>query len=219
MTELFAKLNNPNNIITGYVFGIFVLYWGHRLFWEWSRNFSKMTTRFWGLFFLFSGIAAVAGATFRGLSDILPPETISLLRKTTLTSMVISTLFLLLTGIKSFFHPRIQRLSMFTGIVTFLVLSLRTWSNPEFELVIMSYMPVLVLVLLLNLKEYLKYRKTSHKFGAMGLGVELLATYGVTMHYGLFRYFDANDVYHLLSLIAYFLLYYGARYAIDHRGW
>lgn len=216
--EYIPQIQRPMNMATDYLFGIFVLFWGHRLFWRWSQNFSKVTTRFWGLLFLFAGLAALTGGTVHGFQGIMDEELRQKLWRATLILLVCATYLLFLTGVKSFSHPRWQRILFVVGLFIFGFMVFLVNKIPEFKFVIYYYAPILVTVLLLNYQMYSKYRRTSNKFATFGLLFLVISSLCQYYKIGLSPTFDHNDIYHVVSLFAFYLLYIGARHSKDHLG-
>lgn len=215
MIELYSKLSEPGTAMVDIIGGLLILYWGHELFWKWSLNFSKTTTRFWGLFFLFSGLGALLYAVIQTFQDVIPIKLKEDLKISFLFLFVSSISSLFLTGIKSFIHPRAQRLFIAIIVIFYIINVFVIFNRMGFENYVYYYFWfVLFFVLTFNLSKYLKYRRTSNKFVFFGLAIQPLAFF--LNH--LDRLLISSFVLHILMMLSFYLLYIGARFSKDHVG-
>ncbi len=218
MMEMLSQINSPLILLANVVISGIVLYWGHELFWKWSQNFSKWTTRFWALLFLFTGLGWLAASTSESFSVLLPPSETQRLLSLSVGLMITAAFLLFLTGVKSFAHPRWQRIMTVVGILIYVGILSFEWGNFDNKWRDYYFFPTLGACLVLNFFRYLKYRKTSHKFAFFGLMIMFVAELIASGKVDLGAY-GPNLIYKLIYLSAFQLLYVGARYSTDHMGY
>jgi hypothetical protein len=184
------SLAEPTTTITDYILAAETFLFSVLLF--------RANKRFWATAFLFTAIAAVTGGTFHGFRGQLSASAENILWKITVYSIGLSSLFLLLGSSKSIWV-------VVFAVLQFTVYAIWMATHNDFRYVIYEYGPAMIAVLLLQLI----FRQPASPWIIGGILLSFAAAGVQLTGIQFFRYFNHNDLYHMLQMVAMWLLYRG----------
>lgn len=186
-------IHEPMTVATDYLMGGFALAFAFRL---WRDR------RLWGLAFVFTAAASFFGGTYHGIAPALAPLAAVGLWKATVFSVGFASFFLLAAR---------GRLLASVGIVKLVLYVSWMTTHDDFKWVIADYGITLILIGIEQSVAWVRSRAASAPWilGSIAVSVvgALVQQSGVVMH----RSFNHNDLYHLIQIVALWMLYRGGR--------
>ena len=177
----------------------------------------QSAVQFWAAAFGSVAVAAVLGGTCHGFTQIFAPSTLALLWKIMLLALSLAGCFMLFATLKSSLSRHWQRWgSVLVGIKLSVYLSW-TVAHPSLENAfvygVVDYLAAMLWVLLLELRAV--FHSTRSLWIIAGILMSGVAIAFQTSGVVLFEYFNYNDIYHLIQMIALYWFYRGARLLKD----
>ncbi|BCR04619.1 hypothetical protein DESUT3_16880 [Desulfuromonas versatilis] len=203
----------PMTLFTDYLLGLVVVVLAVKLGRK-GRRLRQRSVQLWALAFWASAVAAIAGGSYHGFSPWLPATGGAALWKTTVYAAGVAGFCLLAGALKGLTVPPLRHWAMGAALVKLLVYLAWMTTHNEFRYVIYDYAPSLVLVLLLQLPGLLRQERRARWIAAgilacfVGAGIQMS---GFALH----RHFNHNDLYHLVQIGAFYLLYRGGKLLRD----
>jgi len=159
---------------------------------------ARLWTRFraWSLAFLFTGLAAAFGGTSHGLGPELLVFWQVVLWKLTVFSVGFASFFLLSGEHAAWRVVAVLKLVIYASWMS---------AHDEFSYVIADYGITLLIVGALELK----YRQPSMKWVIGSIAVSVVGAAVQASGFALHRHFNHNDLYHLIQIVALWLLFRG----------
>jgi len=195
-------------VLTDYLLGIWVLWLGLRL-WRQGRRLNDRATGDWSLVFIFSAVAAFSGGTAHGFPDLLDGIGRALLWKLTVQAVGIASLCFLSAIIRSMFRGRVRHILMAVAFVKWAVYAWWMTSHDAFLYVVLDYLPSLLFVGGLQAWCWLKKGRIGGRWITLGVVISLVAAGIQQSGFSLHRHFNHNDLYHMVQMAAFYLLYRG----------
>lgn len=203
-------ITEPTTLITDYLLAAMVGYWALRLFLSAGQP-RRMTALLWSGAFLASALAAATGGTVHGFALVLAPGLKGALWKVTVYAIGLAGLLFLCAAATETLTPRGRRWVVALAVVKFAVFAVWMANHDAFRYVILDYAPSLVAVLVLEIWASLRRRSPEALWIVAGILLSFVAAAVQMSGLALHRHFNHNDLYHLLQLGAFALLYQGAR--------
>jgi hypothetical protein len=167
------------------------------------------SVRCWAVAFAAVGIAAFTGGSLHGFAPHLEIASKLLLWKITLYAIGISSCFLLAGTIISAVSVRVQPwLLAAIGLKSLVYLGVAAIRN-SFGYVVADYLSALVIVLLLQVK-LAQRQSAAVSWIVSGIGVSAIAALILSSRFKWAIGIKAVDIYHLVQMVALYLLYKGA---------
>ncbi len=211
----------PTTTITDLILAGMAFYFGHMVFWKQTKTvksaWEKRYFQYWAVAFLCMGIGALLGAMSHGFPYLA--NTLSFLKQAwplTVLSIGLASFYLFLTVIMEYFVRYRNFLFLFAYLkVTAFMLLLFGYPKPyfgkfesvSFLLVIIDYVPILLLLGIMNVLEYLKTKAQPAKLMAIGVGLSFVAAAFQVLKIGIHKHFNHNDIYHVIQMVAIYLFY------------
>jgi len=200
---------NPTTITTDYLMSAIGIFFSYRLF-VLYRNARQTSSLLWSFAFAFSAAAAAAGGTYHGI--VMEPSGFlaSLLWKITVYSVGFAS-FSMLTGT---LYAVIQEpfRTPLTVLALAKLLSYGAWmlNHDEFVYVIFDYGTSMLFVLAVELYSLYGQKNKDARWIIAGILVSFVAAAVQQSGMDIHKYFNHNDLYHVIQVAALFLLYRGA---------
>ncbi|HUP62816.1 MAG TPA: hypothetical protein VNA69_20615 [Thermoanaerobaculia bacterium] len=185
------SVHEPMTLATDYLLCIVASVFAARLW----RPF-----RLWALAFLFTAAASLLGGTYHGFVHVLTPLAASALWKATVYSVGLASFFLLAGSGRALAVVAAIKLVVFA-----------TWmiTHDEFLWVIADYGTTLILVGAVQLVAWIKRRAPSARWVLGSILVSVIGAVVQQQELALHRHFNHNDLYHVIQMVALWLLYRG----------
>jgi hypothetical protein len=150
----------------------------------------------WALAFVFTSAASLFGGTYHGFAPVLVPVTVLLLWKATVFAIALASFFLLAGS---------GRILTIIGIVKLVLFVSWMITHNDFKFVIADYGITLLLIGIAQLVR----RQPSTKWVLDSIAVSVIAALVQQSRFDLHGHFNHNDLYHVIQLVALWLLYRG----------
>jgi len=209
--EIFGlHFSEPMTLVTDYIISVMGIYYWKKLFD--TKNFQKnMAKNSWAICFLFLGFTAFLGGTHHGFSFYLAPVLNKTIWKITVYSTgVISFLFVIGTA-NGFFHSKTARIwGWIAGLKLMGYLAWVTFHS-DFLYVVIDYLPSMIAVLVFSVIAFVKEKNISAPWLAAGVIGSLIGAGVQVGNLAPHRFFNHNDLYHVIQMGALYFFYRGAR--------
>ncbi len=201
-------ISEPMTFFTDLVLAVEGLVIGHLLFWRFSKKFDKEYYKLWSMSFLFLGVGSLFGGLYHGLS--LNEATYPFIKNfwpISVFSIGLDSYYMLLSVVCEFFYSYKKMLYPLAFLKLGFFIFFAVTSGLKFFVVICDYAPVLILLLIMNFYRYLKTKHQSYLQMVIGIIISLLGSFAQMLRLGISDSFNHNDVYHLIEMLALFVMY------------
>ena len=207
-------ISEPMTMFTDYLVTLLAASLGIHLIIE-GRARSERSEVLWGWAFMATALGALAGGTSHGFVQQLGDEGWQVLWKVTVYAIGAAS-FLLLAGalIASLSGPW-RRLLLLLAFLKFVGYVSWMLSHDDFRFVINDYGSTMVVVLLLQIWQWWARRAPSAPWVVGGILVSFVASLIQQSGFALHQHFNHNDIFHVIQLLALWLLYRGGRLLQD----
>jgi hypothetical protein len=200
-------IHEPATVATDYLLSGFTAVLAWRVMHA-SRMKSEWHTR-WGLAFTATAIASLAGGTVHGFPHILGPPGTHALWLVTMTALIVASMGIVLASVLRWPVSGVSRRAATVSIAaSYTLYAVWLLMHPAFVFAIGAYGAALI-VLLGGELAFHRREPTVRPF-SWGVGVSALAAAVQQSGWIPHRYFNYNDVYHVLQAVAIWMLYRGA---------
>lgn len=198
-------ITEPTTMITDSLLAVIALYLSLQIF---QGNQSK-AARLWAWGLIMTAVAALAGGTSHGFSLYLSETADSIIWKTTVYAIGITSLVMLSGTILASTTGILQRILLTLTLLKFVFYAYWMISHNEFKYVIYDYAPAMLLIIILQIFARLRYAAASAPWLISGIIVSFFAA-GVQLNgFTIHEHFNHNDLYHVIQMIALYVIYRG----------
>jgi hypothetical protein len=211
------RISEPTTMLTDYVLALLGIWFGGRLLSD-GRAAGESSRVLWAASFLGMALAAAAGGTAHGFAEVLGGAGGGWMWKITTYSIGLASAAMLAAAVLARLAGA-ARVALLGLVVAKLVLYLAWMSvHDEFRYVVYDYGPsLLAVVILLALPGRLAPLAGAGWVSA-GVAVSFLAAAVQRSGFSLHRHLNHNDIYHLVQMAGFYLLYRGGALLRDRRG-
>lgn len=182
-------VHEPMTLLTDYILCVAALFFAVRLW----RSF-----RLWSLAFLFTAAGSLLGGTYHGFGPHLTPLAQFTLWQATVLSL----------GLTSFFFlAGIGRLFAVIAVVKFVVFASWMITHDEFIWVIVDYGVAFLMIAAAQIAAWIRSRAPSAPWFIGSVLVAILAASMQAARVTIHPKFNHNDLYHVIQLVALWMLY------------
>lgn len=192
-------------MLTDYVLAGYTLYLAFRLF-----DAQQQPRKLWSYGFIATAMAALLGGTSHGFVNHLSEIAEAIIWKGTLYSIGAASCFMLLGIIVASFTGRLRTILGMVTIAKFALLGLWIMDHTDFKYVIYDYVPSMLAILVIQIWLLFSSGQASAKWLIYGILVSFAAAVVQQSGFSLHHHFNHNDLYHVVQLVAMYLLYRGA---------
>ena len=182
-------IHEPTTLATDYLLTIAAMVFAIRL---WRTN------RQWALAFLFTALGSFFGGTYHGFGPVVGAVTSIVLWKLTVFSIGLASFFLVLGSGRSLLLVALVKLIVYMSWMTV---------HSDFVWVVIDYGIALLIVGVVQLVR----RGSSTPWVIGSIVVSVLGAFVQMSRLTLHEHFNHNDLYHVIQLVALWLLYRGGR--------
>lgn len=212
----------PTTTITNLILAGLSFYFGHMLY-RFHANgggrnaLDKRYNQFWGIVFLFMGIGSLLGALAHGFPHL--KGSYPIIAKAwpfTVMNLGMASFYLLLAIAMEYF-PRQRNFIFFIAYLKMLAFLLLMFGYPKpyfgdfmnisFNLVLVDYGPVMLLLLFTNLWDFIKTKDIAARTMVFAVIVTIIGSAAQALKIKIHPQFNHNDLYHVISMLAIYLMY------------
>lgn len=178
-----------------------------------TRSATQKSVRLWIVAFGAAGLAALTGTLYHALFPESAPVLRPLLWKEVGLATGVASAALLAAGIFATLRPPWRRWGLVATLIKSLVFMTLMWSRDDFSFIIYDYASSMLIVLVLQIG--LRRRTPATAWLVGGIVISFVAAAIQQSGFDFHRYLNHNDLYHLIQIAAFHLLYMGARQLQD----
>lgn len=199
-------ITEPMTLVTDYLLAALVCIFARRL---WRAGGGAMAARLWSGAFFASAAAALLGGTVHGFAPYLGPLVAAALWKGTVWSVGAAGLLLLAGAAFATLLGAARRWLLGAALLKFGLYAAWMATHDDFRYVIYDYAPALLAVLILFAWSWWRRRDPAAPWVAGGLLVSFAAAAVQALRLAPHPHFNHNDLYHVVQMGAFWLLYRG----------
>lgn len=185
------NLHEPTTLATDYLLFLASLVFAIRL-WRVFRP--------WSLAFFFTALGSLFGGTYHGFLHMLTPFAAEAIWKATVFAIGLASFFLLLGTARALTTFAVVKLIVYTSWMI---------THDDFLWVMLDYGATMLIIGAVQIAAWIRERAPSAPWviGSIAVAIAgaLVQASGLTLH----RHFNHNDLYHVIQLVALWLLYRG----------
>lgn len=202
------QIHEPMTVFTDYLLGGWTAWLGWRL-WKEGKQLGDRAISSWSLVFLFSAVAAFFGGTAHGFPERLGFAGHALVWKVTVQAVGIASLSFLVATIFVAFRGRTRQALLVIALFKWLAYAIWMTEHNAFRYVVYDYLPSLLFAGAVHGWLWLRQGRSSGRAIMLGvlvsLGAAAIQVAGLAPH----PQFNHNDLYHVVQMVAFYLLYRG----------
>jgi hypothetical protein len=202
------NISEPMTLFTDYLLAGLVFWLGVRLQAVW-RHSGQQAVRCWAVGFHASAAAALAGGSYHGFLPYLEGLPAFLLWKFTVFAVGLAALFLFSGAVLATLSGASRNWLLALAGLKFIAYAAWMSAHDDFRFVIYDYAPALLGVFLLATHAALARREPFAPWLIGGVIVSFAAAGIQASGLALHRHFNHNDLYHVVQMGAFWLLYQG----------
>ncbi|RMD95108.1 MAG: hypothetical protein D6813_00985 [Calditrichaeota bacterium] len=198
----------PTTMLTDYLLALLCLFLAGKL-WKVGQKQRQQSIILWTVAFVTTAIAAIAGGTTHGFSLQLSSTLENLLWKLTVYSIGFTSFFMFTGTVYASVSGKVQ--GWLTGLAILILVIYSVWmlTHDDFLYVILDYLPAMFGIIILQ-SIACKYQKAASAPWIIGAVLVSFVGAGIQQsELNLHKYFNHNDLYHVIQMIAIWLFYRG----------
>jgi hypothetical protein len=205
-------LYEPATAITDLLLGVISFVLAVRL---WRSAAAERSRRYWSGAIAASGLAALLGAFFHGAGAQVSRATLQATWKAvTMTVGLVSFCLITATAIASVRSPRLRRALRIAAAVQLVAYEVWMVKHDAFIFVIADYGIALLVVAGFQIQDR-RHAPDSARPILAGIALSLIGAAIQASGFSLHQHFNHNDLYHVIQIVAMYLLYRGGRLLAD----
>ncbi|MDA2933750.1 hypothetical protein MYX82_05350 [Acidobacteria bacterium AH-259-D05] len=208
------NITEPVTMLTDYTLGLLCLGLGWKLFRLAARR-RQTSLALWARAFFATALSAFLGGTVHGFALILSENLILGMWKATLYLTGIASFFMLSAVIVASFPPTLSRWGL--GLATLKLAAYLVWmfNHQDFRFVVYDYGSAMLLILAFQLFAF--YKKLAGAVWIVtGIVLSFVAAAIQQSGFSLHTHFNHNDLFHVVQMGAFYLLYRGGEVLNDY---
>lgn len=175
----------------------------------------QKSVRLWAGAFMMTAVASIVGGTYHGFSRLIEETTALTLWRVVVLAVGLVSLFVLSGAIVASVRRPIRQWLLAAATLKFLLYAVWMATHTDFRYVIYDYASSLLCVLVLQGWAGYMQRQKSSAWIVGGVLVSFAAAGIQQSRLTLHENFNHNDLYHLIQMGAFYLLYRGGRLLKD----
>jgi hypothetical protein len=207
------QIIEPTTMATDYLLAAITVVLAIRIF----RDVQATSARLWGLGFVLTAVAALAGGTAHGFVLYLSEIAQAVIWKITVYCIGLTSLAMLSGTIVATTSGKLRKTLLTVAVVKFILYAIWMSGHDAFRYVILDYGPAMLLIVILQTVAFFRAGVMSGPWIVGGILVSFIAAgvqlSGVKLH----THFNHNDLYHVIQMAAMYLIYRGVLLLTDYH--
>jgi len=204
-------IDEPMTFFTDLLLCLVVLVLGLRLL---RGRGGRRSVLFVGIAFVATSVSALTGGLWHAFQGRLGPGLAEGLWMTTTVAVGAASFSLLVAATLFGFAGWPRRLLLILAVLKFTAFFVWMSSHDDFRFVVIDYLTSMAVVVLIMLARW-SFAPRAAGFVVAGIGVSVLAALVQRSGFAPARWFNHNDLYHLIQIVAFVLLARGGRELTD----
>ena len=209
------KLHEPMTTITDYILAVLTLVFAVSLF-QVAQFDQQTSVWLWGAGFVASSLAAIFGGTTHGFYPYFGRTMQVGIWKLTVYAIGLSTSFMLAGVIIASISVPLRQWAMMLMVAKTIIYMAWMAKHDDFRYVIYDYVLAMVIALFLQVVSATQWQSPSAFWIISGIVVSFIGAGVQQSGFKLHKHFNHNDLYHVIQMISFYLLYRGGLLLIDH---
>ena len=201
-------ISEPVTMLTDYLLAVLSLYWAFLLNRQGKRT-QQLCIRFWAMALGMLALAAALGGTSHGFKFYFNETQNTLIWKMTVYATGLASFFMLLGAIRAGTFGILRFGFSLAAVFKFAAYAVWMIKHDDFLYVMMDYVPAMCIVIAFQIREVMQRKNSSAWWIIAGILLSFLAAgvqaSGLTLH----EYFNHNDFFHVLQMVATYWLFRG----------
>jgi hypothetical protein len=197
-------------LLTDSVLAGLAVFWGIRSWWH-GRQSLQVSVMVWAGAFFAVAVGALAGGAVHGFAAQLGPAGVTAAWKVTVLTIGLASFCLLAGALLASFGGTLRQFFLALAALKLTLYTFWMIGHDDFRYVINDYGSAMLMVALLEVFAWWRYRAASAPWILGGIAISFLAAgiqqSGLSVH----RHFNHNDLYHVVQMVGLYLLYRGGR--------
>jgi hypothetical protein len=202
------RISEPTTMLTDYLLGAFTLTWAIQLLRQNSMD-RQQPRVLWACGFAATALASFLGGTFHGFRLHLSAPAAAFLWRATLYSVGLASATMLAGALLASLPVRCRRAVFAVVGIKFLLFAVFVSMQPKFRTAMYDYALAMLIILIVQVHGWLARRDASAPWIIAGLMVGVMGSMIQQAGIGLHAQFNHNDLFHLVQIIGFYLLYRG----------
>ncbi len=203
------QISEPMTMATDYLLAALALIFSVRS-WRTGQHSGQTCIRLWSAAFFMLALGAMFGGTSHGFALHLNPQAQKILWKATVYSIGLASFFMLSGTIIASVSSFARRILLFVALAQLAAYGYWMASHDDFFFVVLDYVPAMVLIIVLQVYVLVQSRARSAPWLLAGIALSFLASGIQVSRLALHTHFNHNDLYHVVQMVATYVLYRGA---------
>lgn len=207
-------ISEPMTMLTDYLVTILAATLGIHLIIE-GRARGMRSELLWGWAFMATALGALAGGTSHGFAVQLGEDGWTVAWKITVYAIGVASFLMLAGALVDALAGSWRRLLLVVGALKLAGYLWWMTSHNDFRYVINDYGSTMAVVLVLQIWQWQARNAASAPWIVGGILVSSVGSYIQQSDFALHQHFNHNDIFHVIQLLALYLLYRGGRLLED----
>ena len=190
--------------------GVLCLWLGWKLY-GLAASQRQTAVRLWAGSFLSTALASFLGGTFHGFASILSSSILAGLWKFTVYLTGFSSFFLLSAVLVAGLSPPVRRWALALSTLKLVVYLAWMGTYDDFLFVVYDYGSAMILILILQVRAFYKLQSLAAGWIVGGVLLSFVGAAIQQSGFSLHQHFNHNDLFHIMQMVAFYLLYRGGK--------
>ena len=195
-------------MLTDYALGALCLWLGWKLY-RLAVSEKRTATKLWAGAFFSTALASFVGGTYHGFTLILSDSILSGLWKVTVYLTGFSSFFLLSAVLVACLPHPVRRWALALTTVKLVVYLSWMITHDDFLFVVYDYGSAMILILIFQVHAFYKIQSSAAGWIVGGILLSFLGAAIQQSGLSLHQHFNHNDLFHIVQMVAFYLLYRG----------
>ncbi|MBT3590157.1 MAG: hypothetical protein HOK52_15235 [Candidatus Marinimicrobia bacterium] len=204
----FKNIHEPTTTITDFILALMGFAFGISLLSVYQEK--QFAFHFyWGWGFIVSGLGAFVGAISHGIGPNLNVKINHIIWKVTVFLIGVSGWYFSIGASIFFFPPATYEWVRWIIIISLVFYSLWLFKDDRFIVVILYYIPLMIFIMTGMFYHFLVLNSAGSAAVAVGILVSLGGAGIQASGFSIHKYFNHNDLFHVIQMIGYLLMFQG----------
>ena len=204
------SLTEPTTLLTDYALGVLCLWLGWKLY-ALAASQRQTAVKLWAGAFFSTALASFVGGTFHGFRLILSSSILAGLWKVTVYLTGFSSFFLLAAVIMAGLTPPVRHWALALSMLKLVVYLAWMVTHDDFLFVVFDYGSAMILILIFQVHAFYKFQSSAAGWIVGGILLSFVGAAIQQTGFSLHQHFNHNDLFHIVQMGAFYLLYRGGK--------